>query len=258
MLDQPSIFESIKTHVPFLATLGSALATVVGAISAIVAKAAAQRYGDRRLSELKKETTITVNGIAVGGNAGKALLGDAQEIEVSDGKRQPEFAKKAAPIRARVIIVRQDVERFLEEQISRKKKSSLASNTLTVGQYIIGGLLASSFVSQYMNPVVTGSLGVLVLLSSLIKQNFSPDIDASDAKRKEAQLLELIRETDNELSILDSKIASGEDQTDAMIALLRATSKQLSDIETAEIVKPAPKGVSEPPKTKSLPADSPL
>lgn len=41
-----------------------------------------------------------------------------------------------------------------------------------MSQYIIGGVLASSFVQGLLNPPWVGVLGVLVLVASLFKQQF--------------------------------------------------------------------------------------
>ncbi len=83
-------------------------------------------------------------------------------------------------------------------------------------------------------------MGVLVLVASLIKQNFHPETDASDAQRKAAQLLSLIRISEDDLTILDEKINRGEDHSDEMIELMKNITKHFTEIENAEAVSPQP------------------
>jgi hypothetical protein len=95
-------------------------------------------------------------------------------------------------------------------------------------------------VPAFLNSKIVGSLGLLVLLSSLIKQSFHPEVDEADARRKALHIEGLILAAGNELAILESKIKGGEDQSDSLSALLRDTSKQLTAIKMAESIKPAP------------------
>lgn len=92
----------------------------------------------------------------------------------------------------------------LKRQESIAKWNGGASASLTFGQYIIGGVLASSFVQQSLTTQVVGSLGVLVLVSSLVHQRYRPDLQASGARQRVARLRALIREIEDELFALKS------------------------------------------------------
>lgn len=65
-----------------------------------------------------------------------------------------------------------EVEFSRFEQVPIEKWSKRSSNLLVMSQYIIGGVLASSFVQGLLNPPWVGVLGVLVLVASLFKQQF--------------------------------------------------------------------------------------
>jgi hypothetical protein len=106
-----------------------------------------------------------------------------------------------------------------------------------VGQYIVGGLLASSFVQESLSPKLVGSLGLLVLIASLIKQHFHPELSVQNATTKAAQLKALIRRSEHQLAILDAKVASGQDHTDAMISLLMTITERLTEIEMPELIE---------------------
>ncbi|MFL6527935.1 MAG: hypothetical protein ACJ8IQ_07555 [Chthoniobacterales bacterium] len=70
----------------------------------------------------------------------------------------------------------QDARDALERQQRLASANRWTSRLLTFGQYIIGGLLASSFVQQALSREFVGVLGLLVLVSSLLYQHFRPDI----------------------------------------------------------------------------------
>jgi hypothetical protein len=130
-----------------------------------------------------------------------------------------------------------EAKEAMEEQKASAKAAKISSNLLTIGQYIIGGVLASSFVQEALSAKWVGVLGVLVLIASLVKQQFHPEINAAEALKKAAQLKALIRLSEDQFTILDAKIASGQDQTDAMIALLAQITQKLNEIENDEPVQ---------------------
>jgi hypothetical protein len=81
----------------------------------------------------------------------------------------------------------------LRRQHRAARLNRWTANSLTVGQYIIGGLLATSFVQNSLSPSVVGFIGLLVLVSSLIHQRFRPDIKARNAAERAVKLRDLIR-----------------------------------------------------------------
>jgi len=87
----------------------------------------------------------------------------------------------------------------VERQDGIAWRNQLASSLLTFGQYIIGGALASSFIQDSLSKPIIGTLGVLVLLSSLIHQRYRPDIKVRGAKERIYKLRSLIRETEDAL-----------------------------------------------------------
>ena len=102
---------------------------------------------------------------------------------------------------------------------------------LTFGQYIIGGLLASSFVQNSVPAEVIGILGVLVLLSSLIRQRYRPDIKAVGAKRRAALLRSFIREVEDSLYALKN----GQDNAPSVFAIRQKVTERLSKVEESEL-----------------------
>jgi hypothetical protein len=64
-------------------------------------------------------------------------------------------------------------------------------------QVVIGGVLATSFAQGQLNQSVIGFLGVLVLVSSLVHQQFRPDLKHKGARRRVAKLKHLLREAED-------------------------------------------------------------
>ena len=105
------------------------------------------------------------------------------------------------------------------------------SVTLTIGHYIIGGVLASSFVQESLPRSSVGLLGVLVLISSLIQQHFRPDLEVASAKHRAIRLRALIREAQDDVVAAQS----AEPGALTMVAICRKISESLSVIEQLEL-----------------------
>lgn len=108
---------------------------------------------------------------------------------------------------------------------------TFASHALTFGQYVIGGVLASSFVQEALSPKIVGVFGVLVLIASLIKQQYHPDVSAKQASIKAAQLQALIRETEDSMASIVVTADEGVDDPQPFITLTQTVSKMLSSLE---------------------------
>ena len=79
-----------------------------------------------------------------------------------------------------------------------------AGALLTFGQYVVGGALASSFIQQSLSPNIVGSLGLLVLISSLIHQRVRPDLLENGASQKANILRNLIRTVEDDVFALEN------------------------------------------------------
>jgi hypothetical protein len=127
-------------------------------------------------------------------------------------------------------------ERLKEVQAALARQQSVArtnrwmSRLLTVGQYIIGGLLASSFVQQSLSREMVGALGLLVLISSLIYQHFRPDIQLRGAMGRSLRLRALMRQADDDLYAMRASSPGAPSVAD----FRRKISATLSDIEESE------------------------
>jgi len=124
-----------------------------------------------------------------------------------------------------------EAKRELERQESIARWNGRADGSLVFGQYIIGGVLASSFVQQSLSPQVIGVLGVLVLLSSLIRQRYRADLQAQGARHRTVSLRTLIREVEDDLFALKN----GHDGAPSIYLIRQKVSTTLSKIEEAEL-----------------------
>jgi hypothetical protein len=106
------------------------------------------------------------------------------------------------------------------------------------GQYVIGGLLATSFVQTSLSPAWAGFLGLVVLLSQIIRQRYNPEANVILARQKTNKLQELIREAEDDLAQLKRLRDAGSEATGRKPAsvdgIARKLSKGLSEVEAFE------------------------
>ena len=124
-----------------------------------------------------------------------------------------------------------DVQTALLRQQSLARANRWMSGLLTVGQYIIGGLLASSFVQQSLSREMVGGMGLLVLLSSLIYQHFRPDIQLRGAMGRSLRLRALLRQVEDDIYAFQTGAPSPQSVAD----FRRRISSALSEIEASEL-----------------------
>ncbi|MFG6095120.1 hypothetical protein SPB21_07710 [Leptothoe sp. ISB3NOV94-8A] len=120
----------------------------------------------------------------------------------------------------------------LQRQESIARLNSWADSLLTFGQYIIGGLLASSFVQDSAPKQVVGILGVLVLLSSLIRQRYRPDIKAVAAKRRVVLIRSFIRDVEDNLYALNK----GQGNAPSVLSIRQRVTERLSKFDEIELI----------------------
>ena len=104
-------------------------------------------------------------------------------------------------------------------------------NALTFSQYIIGGVLASSFVQTQLSKETIGLLGVLVLVSSLIHQKYRPDTKRRNSAQRVAQLRALIRWGEDAIF---KAHRNGEDSS-AVFPVRQRITEGIGQVEAAEL-----------------------
>ena len=131
----------------------------------------------------------------------------------------------------------EDMTRIDEIRDALQRNESVArwagrSNGLLIfGQVVIGGVLATSFVQLQLDPSIVSLLGVLVLVSSLIHQQFRPDLKNRGARRRVAKLTHLLREAEDGVF----EIQQATHTAPSIESLRRRVTQQLSQIEQTEV-----------------------
>ena len=109
--------------------------------------------------------------------------------------------------------------------------TGIANTFLVFGQIVIGGTLASTFLQENINKNVTGALGVLVLISSLVHQQFRPDLVRRGARRRIVRLGAILRDAEDSVYYIERGNKDAED-----ISLVRKrVSEGLTMIEKSEV-----------------------
>ncbi len=104
-------------------------------------------------------------------------------------------------------------------------------NALIFSQYIIGGVLASSFVQTQLAKETVGFLGVLVLVSSLIHQRYRPDIKHRNGKQRASQLRAVIRKAED--AVFDAR--AHQKGVEAIQPIRELVTDGLNHLESAEL-----------------------
>jgi len=119
----------------------------------------------------------------------------------------------------------------LYRQESIAKWSCRAAASLTFSQYVVGGILASSFVQDSLSNEITGFLGILVLASSLVHHHYRPDIYSREARQRAARLRTLIRVSEDLLYA----IKHGKQGAPSLYTIRKTMSEGLAEIEANEL-----------------------
>jgi len=147
--------------------------------------------------------------------------------KLEDREREIDFESDTRLNEARYALKRQELSASLNKW---------SSNSLVFGQYVVGGVLASSFIQSALSKEMVGLLGVLVLVSSLIHQKFRPDVQYRNAKERASLLRNLIRMTEDD--IYDVRTSRPGAKT--VHAIREVVSTELSKIEALELADVAP------------------
>jgi hypothetical protein len=123
-----------------------------------------------------------------------------------------------------------DAAKELRRQEWANRWNRWISGTLTVGQYLAGATLASTFIQKTMSEYWVGVLGLIVLFSQVIQQRFRPDLRAIGAKERATILRRLIRDAEDQLYAHETQ------QADALslYAIRTMVSRKLADVEQLE------------------------
>lgn len=228
--------DSLKVGVSTLTTIIAVLASVFAKLSTAWLekrreKSVEAAENDAQIAAADPKEVVAILSAAMEKLSGSVSATKLSPVHESAGHLGTPSSQVA---RARVVLRLAEAKAFRDSQAKRARSSALASNLLSVAQYVIGGVLASSFVQESLTPKWVGALGVLVLIASLIRQQFHPEIDAELARKKVGEITGHIRSSEDELAILDAKTASGEDHSDAMVKLMTDVTGTLNLIENRD------------------------
>lgn len=124
-----------------------------------------------------------------------------------------------------------EARRYLQRQDTMARWNSRAAASLTFSQYIVGGILATSFVQESLPREVVGFLGLLVLIASLIHHRFRPDIYARCARERAMHLKAMIRRAEDALYT----IGAGKADAASVLKVRKMVSQALAEIEASEL-----------------------
>jgi hypothetical protein len=224
------------------------IAALVGLISTLMGGLAASDVLGKLITSLFRKTRLKIAGVEI----------EAESIDslraVTDPSR-PSIVV-AAP---RSSYATRQIELRLKEasalMVSKERNATRyrwAAHCLTFGQVVVGGVLATSFAQQSKDQTMLSFFGVLVLIASLIKQAFHPEVSAQQASQKAAQLKTMIRGVQDRIAIIRSTMDPSKDEDpEPWVALLTQMSASMNAIELSEIVQLPPEPKKEDAKSQT-------
>lgn len=105
--------------------------------------------------------------------------------------------------------------------------------------------MATSFVQKSLSPDIIGVFGVLVVVSSLLKQHYHPEVNAQTGLQRAHQLEGLIRQSEDRLVVIEANLQDAHDDPSLVLELLEKISAELTAItmptpETSKSTKMSP------------------
>jgi hypothetical protein len=158
-----------------------------------------------------------------------------EEVEIDD----PTSTERSGDqiIREKINARLHKARSVLKTQRSIENQSRWSSRALVIGQFVLGGILASAFVQQTLSSTLVGTLGLIVLLSQIVRERFNPEGSTETARQYISKIGKLIRKAEDDLTIIDARdygYALPEDTASPSLHEILATLSQgLSEIEEA-------------------------
>ena len=141
-----------------------------------------------------------------------------------------ELSVSISPVKALTLQRLSETKQAYKNEKFKENFSQLSNGLLIFTQYVIGGLLLSSFVQQNFTSGTIGSLGVVVLAATIVNQKFRPDLNASVSKTKVSWLFSTIIRVENRLALMEQGTQSDE-KYEEIINLLTDTLISVNDPE---------------------------
>jgi hypothetical protein len=158
--------------------------------------------------------------------------------------KEPEADQKTRP---RSNLAKQQLMKRLNEAVVLRNKKAIGgaifkgvAGLLSFAQYIVGGILASSFVQQKSTPDLIGALGVFVLLASLLTQKYHPEVSGQTSSLLALKLDAVIRRTEDRMVIIEAKATDADDPQQFLEELERLTA-EINEISMPMPALPKPK-----------------
>jgi len=101
----------------------------------------------------------------------------------------------------------------------------------SIAEYVVGILLATSFIQQILPAHLTALVGLLVLTAALVRRQFHPEETTCQASRSRTRIIAALRDGEDHLAELNCAVA----QAREYLALARKISQDLTLIQAAAI-----------------------
>jgi len=130
------------------------------------------------------------------------------------------------------------VEQLAKDKLAEAIAQERAGTVLAIMQYVIGGMLASSFLPFLpIDKGLVGFLGVLTVVSSALRSHYNPEIKAAEAHWRADRLAAIARKIQRIRAIgtsAEQRAAAGRIESEIDAALTSAPSQRNANQQQAE------------------------
>jgi hypothetical protein len=110
------------------------------------------------------------------------------------------------------------------------KLANRTANSLLIGQYVVGAAMTTSFVQKIFDPTYVGLFGLIVVITTALRQQFHADMRAQIASEKASQLEHLVRQSEDRVVVIETTSHDNLTAATKLLELLERISAEIARI----------------------------
>ena len=198
---------------------------ILPVVAFVIAAALAYMLREDLISRKDAEAIVTAIGVALAVSGALSAF-----LSQSIGRKTTISENGASHLDMRLKEVRSEIARVH----SLERWNLFSSRSLLFAQYVVGGLLATSFVQESLSSQIIGLLGLVVVAASAWNQHFRPAAMHRAACFRRVSLQKVLREAEDEIFA----ITQGREGAPSEYKVAKLLSRGLNEAAEAEMEEP--------------------
>lgn len=150
----------------------------------------------------------------------------------------------------------EEVKRVYRREKRNEGLSNFANGLLVLGQYVVGAVLATTFIRENLDALITGLLGLSVVITTTLHQKFRPDLSAKISASKASFLYSTIIKVEDGIEKIRKAHPNAPAEEDIINMLSRTLikwhdNKEWIPMETEKLIGESEKRTGESEKTSA-------